>query len=142
MTPELLPDRVLEKIEVAPSGCWLWTAGLLHDGYAALWWDGACQRAHRVIYELLVGPIPEGLEPDHTCRVKHCVNPDCLEPVTHAENVARSPIGAAPMRRARTSCPEGHPYDERDKDGRRCSRCRRSKAAERQRRYRARQASG
>lgn len=61
------------------------------------------RRAHRVVYESLVGPIPAGLELDHTCRVRRCVNPDHLEPVTHAENQRRSrrhPMGARDRQRA------------------------------------------
>ena len=59
------------------------------------------------------GPIPEGLELDHLCRVPACVNPLHLEAVTHAENMARGirfDVGAA--QRAVTHCPKGHPYSE------------------------------
>ena len=88
--------------------CWLWTAEyLMPNGYGQLGVGGAAggmQYAHRVAYELLVGPIPDGLEIDHLCFVRHCVNPDHLEPVTHAENVRRQ--------KARiTHCPQGHAYD-------------------------------
>jgi len=64
---------------------------------------------HRLTYEALVGPIPPGLVIDHLCRVPECVNPDHLEPVTHAENLARG-IGAnsRDRRAAQTHCPNGH----------------------------------
>lgn len=68
--------------------------------------DGKPRRAHRVAYELLVGPIPEGLVLDHLCRVRHCVNPDHLEPVTKRENERRGKCGELFVR-VRT-CLRGH----------------------------------
>jgi hypothetical protein len=67
--------------------CWIWAKGFYSDGYG----QRRHQRAHRWMYEQIVGPIPEGLTLDHLCRVKACVNPDHLEPVTSAENVRRAP---------------------------------------------------
>lgn len=74
--------------------------------------DGKMRLAHRVAYEIHVGPIPDGLEIDHLCRVRCCVNPDHLEPVTHRENMRRSPSWNSVGRRqkAKTHCPKGHPY--------------------------------
>ncbi len=71
--------------------CWVWKYSLDGRGYGQLWNRKAGQpvRAHRFYYELLVGPIPVGLDLDHLCRVKRCVNPDHLEPVTRAENIRR-----------------------------------------------------
>ncbi len=73
------------------AGCWLWTGDLNDRGYPtfALLHDRTVY-AHRYAYELLVGPIPEGLTLDHLCRVPACVNPDHLEPVTKAENIRRA----------------------------------------------------
>lgn len=68
--------------------CWLWERGT-NGGYGMYWFRGRNIAAHRFAYEALVGPIPEGLELDHTCRVKRCVNPAHLEPVTHRENILR-----------------------------------------------------
>jgi len=67
------------------TGCWNWQLYVDDRGY------GRCKkdRAHREYYRRHVGPIPEGTELDHLCRNKRCVNPDHLEPVTHAENVRR-----------------------------------------------------
>lgn len=65
--------------------------------------------AHRVVYEELVGPIPDGLMLDHLCRVRHCVNPEHLEPVTNRENVLRGEGHSAKAARA-THCLKGHPY--------------------------------
>jgi hypothetical protein len=68
--------------------------------------------AHRVAYLALVGPIPEGKELDHRCRNRACVRPECLELVTHAENVRRGLAGATCRARglAKTHCPAKHPY--------------------------------
>lgn len=64
--------------------------------------------AHRVAYEEIMGPVPEGLELDHLCRTRSCVNPSHLEPVTHRENMNRGDVAT----RRKTHCPKGHPYDE------------------------------
>lgn len=85
--------------------CWLWTASKTTAGYGNLTLDGKQDYAHRVSYRLMVGPIPAGLHVDHLCRVRHCVNPEHLEVVTHAENVRR---GLAPFGVIRTECKRGH----------------------------------
>lgn len=84
--------------------CWLWTGSKTTRGYGRVSWDRRTTGAHRVSYQALVGPIPEGLELDHLCRVKHCVNPDHLEPVTHSENVRRGVAARPPSER----CRNGH----------------------------------
>lgn len=73
--------------------------------------DGRTVPAHRFAYELLVRPIPPGLVLDHECRVRHCVRPDHLTPVTNRENILRG-VGASARCAAQTHCPAGHPYDE------------------------------
>jgi HNH endonuclease len=98
-----LPPRMQAKIQPASTGCWLWTSALSDDGYGRFWLDGGPQQAHRAAYELLVGAIPDGLTIDHLCRVRHCVNPDHMEPVTIGENVRRA-------RSLITHCPQGHEY--------------------------------
>lgn len=76
--------------KVVPTGfCWEWHGSKSKKGYGQATFAGKNRQAHRVAYELLVGPIPEGLTLDHICRAHHCVNPDHLEPVTSAENVRR-----------------------------------------------------
>lgn len=82
--------------------CWLWTAGKTL-GYGYCWFTHHHLRAHRAAYELTVGPIPDGLELDHICRNKACVNPVHLEPVTHLENVRRGLKGQCPR-----VCRNGH----------------------------------
>lgn len=72
------------------AGCWRWLLALDRDGYGVWHHDGGRKRAaHRVMYELVVGAIPDGLELDHLCRVRSCVNPAHLEAVTHRENSRR-----------------------------------------------------
>lgn len=99
--------------------CWLWTAKMLWTGYGQFW--ASTQRgntrivyAHRFAYEDAVGPIPEGLFIDHLCRVRACVNPAHLEPVTHRENTLRSNAPAAVAIR-RGTCPKGHPRTEENR---------------------------
>jgi hypothetical protein len=134
-------ERLGEQVLFMPDGCWHWTGAFFASGYGNIWIDEKPRRAHRAMYELLVGAIPDGLELDHTCGHKACVNPSHLEPVTHRENVLRSPSGFASVNARKTVCPRGHPYDEantwRDTRGRRyCRTCQRAswkRAKERQR---------
>lgn len=103
-----LPERIASKIQIDANGCWLWTACIKPEGYGQIWWNGSTRNAHRVVYRLFVGEIPAGLQLDHLCRVRHCVNPAHLEPVTNRENVLRGDTIPAKCA-ARTHCPEGHP---------------------------------
>ena len=103
-----LSERVGDKVEVDPvSGCWNWTGCKDAGGYGRISVDNAGVVAHRVSYELHVGPIPDGLELDHLCRNRGCVNPEHLEPVTAQENMKRA-------KALIVECPHGHPYDERN----------------------------
>src|SRR5688572_29952552 len=68
--------------------CWLWEGRVCPRGYG--YFGHNSQRCHRVLWVALNGPVPEGLELDHLCRVRNCVNPAHLEPVTHAENMRRA----------------------------------------------------
>ena len=90
-------------------GCWLWTAAT-ENGYGRFHFEGAMRWAHRIAWVLFVGLIPEELELDHLCRVRHCVNPEHLEPVTHRENVLRGDGGPA-VNAKKTYCPQGHPLE-------------------------------
>lgn len=132
MTPE---ERFWAKVEKTAT-CWLWKGARTSHGYGTFVVDGRRRSkkygmAHRVAYELVVGPIPAGLTIDHLCRVPACVNPKHLEPVSMSVNVLRgdAPTKNAALNLAKTHCPQGHPYSGANlyvyPDGRRgCRKCR------------------
>jgi hypothetical protein len=102
------------------SGCWLWI-GRTNDekdygsGYARFRLTDRVGYGHVVAYELLRGPIPEGFELDHLCRVRCCVNPWHIEVVTHQENIRRAPRvweAAVAFQQSKTHCPKGHEYNK------------------------------
>jgi hypothetical protein len=130
------------------TGCWFWLGAVKDNGYGSFHpTRGSAANVHRAAYQAVKGPVPAGLELDHTCRVRLCCNPDHLEPVTRQVNCKRSPLlkaWAAQMaerQRAKTHCPRGHPYSGSNlhhrKDGgrnaRACRACGREKARERRR---------
>lgn len=88
--------------------CWIWTGALDAWGYGRAQVDLVSKGAHRIAYELSVGPIPDGMVLDHLCRTRACVNPNHLEVVTVAENNRR----AAPYssRSLKTHCKHGHEF--------------------------------
>ena len=115
-------DRLWQKIEPIPfSGCWIYTGALDKDGYGVFTLKQVTTRAHRASYILRHGAIPDSLQLDHKCRIRSCVNPDHLEPVTLLENHRRG------WRKNKTHCPRGHPYDEENtihyRGTRRCKAC-------------------
>jgi hypothetical protein len=95
---------LLAKASPEPNtGCWLWAdKGDNGRGYGRVRRYNRHHQAHRLFYELLVGPIPDGHELDHKCRVTFCVNPDHLEPVPHKINVRRGAAGATCATRQRS----------------------------------------
>lgn len=110
-------------------GCWIWTRGLDTHGYAskrAEDGDHRTVRVHREIWETLNGPVPSGLDLDHLCRKRLCVNPSHLEPVTRKENILRG-SGAAALHARKTHCKRGHEFSahEAGKGWRRCKTCHR-----------------
>ena len=94
--------------------CWLWTGGKNQYGYGRFYVAAGQPQAvaHRAVYELHRGPVPAGLVLDHLCRVPACVNPDHLEPVSHAENLRRGATKGGALYTPPTHCPHGHEYDE------------------------------
>lgn len=105
-----LPTRLATKIETDPeTGCWLWCAATDGPGYGAVRWAGRVAAAHRVAYHLLVdqtfpvspGGAHVGLQLDHLCETRRCVNPEHLEPVTHAENRHRFSVRFALRRESK-----------------------------------------
>lgn len=115
MSLALLPARFVEKIKVQGE-CWAWIGARrkMTAKYGCATVNGRSAMAHRAVYEILIGPIPEGLELDHLCRNQSCVNPDHLEPVSHQVNSQRALI--------RLVCPKGHPTTQ-FADRRRCVIC-------------------
>jgi len=113
--------RLWSKLLIG-DGCWLWQGVAVH-GYGRMRRADQKNRAvHRLVYELLVGPIPAHLEPDHLCRQRNCARPDHLELVTHRENTMRGDtIGA--RNSAKATCPAGHAYDIFARGRRACRRC-------------------
>lgn len=137
-------DCIMDKVVMQADGCWLFTGSLGGGGYGKIAVNRKVRPAHRVTYERLVGPIPDGLVLDHLCSVRTCVNPAHLEPVTQRDNVLRSIArGEAPHMRRQTHCRKGHEFTVEntqpvvDHLGRRSQRCRRC-VAQNQRAYKAR----
>lgn len=133
-----LPIEVRFWSKVDPSagesGCWRWRGALQANGYGHFR-DGSDRsspvvNAHTVAFRLVRGPVPAGLQLDHLCRNRGCVNPWHLEPVTSRENTLRGDSPSARFARA-TTCRRGHPFDvfrplPSGRIGRRCSTCDRS----------------
>ena len=119
--------RLLDKTEFdTETGCWLWTASKTNGGYGCVRLPGIANVAHRALYILMVRKLDKLEHLDHLCRVRLCVNPDHLEPVTQRENNRRSA-------EAKTHCPQGHDRTDRNtmvrSNGRReCAECNRIRA--------------
>ncbi len=96
-------------IPVTESGCWIWIGSCDRGGYGKILVYGKQRIAHRYAYELYIGPIPDGFTLDHLCRVRPCVNPSHLEPVTMKINILRGEGLAAQNKRA-THCKYGHEF--------------------------------
>ena len=120
--------RFWSKVRKGPV-CWWWIVnGRISENYGTITFNKKPMVAHRISWELLRGKIPKGLQLDHLCRNKGCVNPDHLEPVTHRENIMR---GNSPWatNAKKTHCLRGHEftkentYIHKSKGGRNCRTC-------------------
>lgn len=117
--------RFFQKVSITADGCWLWTGSVGQTGYGRFCCSSSVNgMAHKVLYHFVCGQVPTGMELDHTCRVRRCVNPCHLEPVTHLENMRRS----APANKK--TCINGHPLEGsnlylQSGKGRSCLTCRR-----------------
>lgn len=101
----MLPKYLEEKI-IKTDYCWVWMAAYNPKyGYGVVGIPGTrrTKSSHKVVYEVLVGQVPEGYVLDHLCMNPPCVNPEHLEPVTHAENMRR-------WSESMTKCRRGHFY--------------------------------
>lgn len=129
-------DLEAQAIPEPNSGCLLWLGRLSDQGYSR---TSAGNAAHRLAYEKTIGPIPDGHESDHLCRVRCCIEPRHLEPVTHLENLRRG-VGILErvglLTASKTHCPQGHAYaggnlHTRKNGARECRACMRERTARR-----------
>lgn len=131
-----IPDRITRRLTERPNGCWTWAAAH-SQGYACVWWEGSQRSLHRVLYELLRGPVPDGMVLDHVvCDDKSCPNPWHVEPETNVANMLRSETAPATINAAKTECVHGHPLDDcyvRPDGRRRCRTCEQDRSREYQR---------
>lgn len=131
--------RIMSRVQETQAGCWEWTGARTRNGYGHVKVGGIHWMAHRYAYTVQVGPIPDGLQLDHLCRNRACINPAHLEPVSHGENLRRGRVGRYKLKN--TKCPSGHPYSghnlvvRRLRDGRTCRVCRTCLNARRRARY-------
>ncbi len=124
-----LEDRFWAKVDKTDD-CWLWTGAINQSGYGTLSLGSRSEGtigAHRASYILNIGTIPDGLQLDHLCRVRHCVRPEHLEAVTPRENKRRGE-GVAGTKSRQTHCVHGHVFDEanthiRSNGTRQCREC-------------------
>jgi hypothetical protein len=133
-------ERMLRKIVRQENGCWLWAGSKWPDGYGRVYLNQIAKPAHKVLYELVNGVIPEGLVTDHICHTKdnsckggkqclhrQCVNPAHIEPVTNKENVLRG-NGLSALNAQKTVCKRGHEFAPQTDfykkiNQRRCNQC-------------------
>lgn len=127
--------RFWSKVTLSADGCLLWNGCKIRGGYGLVSISGRRWLAHRIAYIWQKGSIPEGLELDHLCRVRNCVNPNHLRPVTRRQNImAEGSLALTKVHAMKTYCPRGHSYSGENlyifpgHYRRRCNECRRLRA--------------
>jgi hypothetical protein len=122
---QALSSRFIVKDMGYKTPCWVWQGGQTDRGYGGCWDGERNTRFHVFTYVYLRGPVPDGLELDHLCRVRLCGNPDHLEAVTHQENIRRGQTGI--VNRSKTHCKYGHEFTPENTrptaKGRACRQC-------------------
>jgi len=108
---EKLPERIRKKF-IVKNECWVWTGHRNRQQYGAVYWNKTSCRAHRVVYEILVGKIPPGKLICHKCDNPPCVNPDHLFVGTQVENIQDSLKKGRHANKIKTHCRRGHEYNE------------------------------
>ncbi len=111
---DTLPAKIANRIQKTKD-CWFWIGSLTQQGYGRMWVKSrnSTNYAHRIVYELLVGPIPEGLTIDHLCRNKLCVNPEHMEAVSSRVNALRG-YGPPAINARKRRCHKGHLFNDKN----------------------------
>jgi hypothetical protein len=129
-------SRFMQNVAIAGSDCWEWEGSKRSNGYGRF--GAPTKLAHRMSYEFFIGPIPDGMQLDHLCRNRGCINPWHLEPVSCRTNLLRGETLAS-ENAAKTHCSEGHPYSGdnlvvKSNGTRRCRSCHNAEASRRRER--------